>query len=264
VVPQILQKMEKIEFAHANGFPAESYACLFANMPDFQFSYVNTYGHGKFSAENSWWPLVHELIAHIEQTHIEPVIGIGHSLGAYLFFFAAQKRPELFKRIILLDPPMFPFHKRAVIALLVKLKLINKIPHPANKAKVRKNSFANVDEARKYFKGKALFKNFNEECFEQYLQFGLKPVDGAYGLTFDRAVEYQIFKSMPLWLGKMPEGVPIDYIFSGNWEVLSEGEIKTLMNRFPAIRFHQFDGGHLFPLEKPGATAQLIQNIIRS
>ena len=33
------------------------------------------------------------------------IIGIGHSLGGILTFLAAYRRPELFKGIIMLDPP---------------------------------------------------------------------------------------------------------------------------------------------------------------
>lgn len=256
--------MEIIEFAHANGFPAQSYRFLFQKLPEFQFSYVKMFGHANYSAEKSWWPLVHELIEHIEANHTKPIVGVGHSLGAYLFFFAAGIRPDLFSRIILLDPPMFPFHKRAVIAMLVKFRLLHKVPHPANKAKVRKHIFSSVDEAREYFKGKALFKNFHETCFEDYLHFGLSKVNDNYTLTFNRDVEYKIFKSMPVWLGNIPKSTPIDYIYSAKWEVLTEKEVSRLKSHFPHIRFHAFNGGHLFPFEKPDETAALLRSIILS
>ncbi|MGH8747433.1 MAG: alpha/beta fold hydrolase, partial [Burkholderiales bacterium] len=54
------------------------------------------------------WPhLVEQLIDTLEREYRgAPVLGVGHSLGGYLSFLAAVRRPELFRAIVLLDAPV--------------------------------------------------------------------------------------------------------------------------------------------------------------
>ena len=56
------------------------------------------------------WP--HLVDQWIDSIH-EPVYGVGHSLGGYLNYLAAVRRPELFRAIVLLDAPIIgPFRGR--------------------------------------------------------------------------------------------------------------------------------------------------------
>ena len=47
---------------------------------------------------------------------------------------------------------------------------------PAGRTLGRKEEFADLDSARRYFAGKTLFRSFDPECFDAYLQHGLEPV----------------------------------------------------------------------------------------
>ena len=69
----------------------------------FSVSWEEALGMDPRHPPTEGWPhLVEQLIESIR----EPVYGVGHSLGGYLNFLAAVKRPELFRAIVLLDAPI--------------------------------------------------------------------------------------------------------------------------------------------------------------
>src|SRR5574341_641269 len=65
----------------------------------------------RYPVTDRWLYLVEQLEDEIERTwRGEPVFGVGHSLGGYLTFLAAARRPELVRAIVLLDAPIIgPF-----------------------------------------------------------------------------------------------------------------------------------------------------------
>ena len=108
---------EKIFFAHANGFPAEVYTDLFKHLPQFDISYISKLAHGKFTLKNSWKDITPELIDYLEENFTEPVWAIGHSFGAVVLAFAAEQRPDLFKGLIMMDPPVLSRKIRWAMAI---------------------------------------------------------------------------------------------------------------------------------------------------
>src|SRR5947209_7531958 len=118
-----------IQFSHANGFPALSYTKILSLLEDqFEIQYIEMLGHNpKFPVSDNWQSQVHELIDALDSQnskqvnskiiHSKPVIGLGHSLGGAITFFAAIERPDLFQCIVLLDTPIFSFHRAKMVQL---------------------------------------------------------------------------------------------------------------------------------------------------
>ena len=86
----------RLHFSHANGFPAACYQKVFDHLQrDFRISTINTLGHdARYPVTEGWPHLVDELIDHLEREVDEPVLAVGHSLGGYLSYLAAVRRPE--------------------------------------------------------------------------------------------------------------------------------------------------------------------------
>ena len=108
---------ETIHFAHANSFPASVYRKFLATLGErHQVGFLDAIGHDpRYPVTDCWPHLVEETIAHIEAHSQGPVVGVGHSLGGFLMFYAALRRPELFKRIVILDSPLMgPFRSRGI------------------------------------------------------------------------------------------------------------------------------------------------------
>ena len=152
--------MANVHFSHANGFPAKTYSFLLKKIEATHIRYINRIGHGEFLLNGDLHNYSKELINSIERDYKEPIVGIGHSFGATVTFLAAVSRPDLFERIILLDPTIFSLKKRLAIRLLKKMGLLAHIG-PANKTLKRRIHFSNTDEAFTHFSKKKLFNNFN-------------------------------------------------------------------------------------------------------
>ena len=119
-----------IHFAHANGVPAQVYQKLFDALSDqFDVIYVPLIGTDqRYPVDNHWESMTQQVIDSIVQkANGRKVIGIGHSLGAVLTFKAALKRPDLFERVLMMDPPLI-LGKESVmlhIAKVLKLKAVD-------------------------------------------------------------------------------------------------------------------------------------------
>ncbi len=249
--------MTKIQFSHANGFPAKSYEYLFSQLNCCEISFIDTMGHGNYSNTQNLSHLRDELIDEVERNHQQPVIGIGHSSGAAATLLAAAKRPDLFKKIILLDPVIFSGRKRLAIWLSQKLGLWESFS-PAKRARVRRVDFSDHDEAFDYFKQKALFKNFHPKCFDSYIQHGLKPNNEEMKLIFSAQVEADIFRNVPVKipanLGKLKGAI----IYGDKSAIIGKADINWWRKNVPHLELVSFDGEHLFPFEAPEETANLL------
>ena len=163
----------QIFFAHANGFPSATYGKLFdALTPDFNVACLAQHGHDpRFPVDNNWHNLVDELIFHLQQQS-GPVLGVGHSLGGMLHLHAAIRCPHLYKGVVMLDSPVLTLTDRWVIRAAKRFGLIDRLT-PAGRTLGRREEFDDREAARAYFSGKSLFRSFDPDCFEAYLQHGL-------------------------------------------------------------------------------------------
>lgn len=254
-----------LHFAHANGFPAPSYQQLFAALPDhFRVAALHQFGHNPcFVVNQNLANLVDELLNYLQHTVRQPVYAVGHSMGALVSYMAACEAPQWFKGVILLDPPIASGLASWVFRLAKFTPLIDKIS-PAGKAAVRCQSWPLDTDVVQYFSAKALFRNFKPECIEDYVKAAVAVEHGRQVLTFDAAVEAQIFRNVPhnihRYYGRM--SVPSYLITAQHSQVC----IPAYLNHFvkhTGIEHHRLaDCGHMFPLEKPQEVAELIQQKI--
>lgn len=256
------QSLPVIQFSHANGMPAATYQPLFEALLPYPVGYVPYFGMGDYPLTGGWQPMVDELIRAIEASGNAPVVGIGHSLGGVLTLFAAQQRPELFRQLIFLDPPMFGLRKRALLALVGLLKMKGKFIPPAKKTRNRREHFPSREEALAYFKQRAFFKAFDERALHLYVQHGLRPEGEAFTLTLARHREYEIFLHTPTWLGKTTFPVPTTFIHATQLPIHDANDIAWLKRNFSKTTFIPFEGTHMFPLEQPARLAEMIKGIL--
>ncbi len=252
-----------ILFAHANGFPAKAYSHFFDCLQPHEVRYLNCLGMGKFPSSQNWKLLADELIDFIESEKLGKVTGLGHSLGGVATVFAARKRPDLFERIIILDPPFFHPSRSLFVPVLTALGQGHRIPI-AGKALRRKEHFADREEARLYFSTKRLFQPFHPKCFEDYIQFGLTENKTQPGLSLQipAKIEAAFFMNTPGIGRKTSFPFPSFLLHSESEQVLRKKDIRWLKKRMPETVFLAVAGGHMFPLERPAETAGVICAIL--
>lgn len=259
-----MQDVIPIQFSHATGFPAGSYTYFFEQLKPHPISFVPVFGMGDYKPGKSWKALLPELIADIEAKHTEPIIGIGHSFGAVLTFWAAMERPDLFKKIILIDPPFMSRKRRIFIAITSFLGISDKIVPIARNAKRRRADFPSLEEARSIWRPKFLFRTFHPQCFEDYIQHGLVPHEDGFTLRIPPALESRFFSTTPFRIGPTNLKMPSYYLFPKKGGILNEEGLPEHQKKFSNTTFIPIDpGGHMFPLEYPHETADLIKKLIQ-
>ncbi|SMQ30573.1 Pimeloyl-ACP methyl ester carboxylesterase [Pseudomonas helmanticensis] len=253
---------QPIFFAHANGFPSGTYGKLFAALaPEYRVAHLEQHAHDpRFPADDNWYNLVDELIHHLQQQD-QPVWGVGHSFGGVLHLHAALRCPELYRGVVMLDSPVLTRTDQWVIRAAKRFGFIDKLT-PAGRTLGRREEFADLDSARSYFAGKTLFRGFDPECFDAYLQHGLQQVGDKLRLRFDPATEISIYRGVPHTSpGRTRQlQVPLAVVRGHKSRVVMRHHTR-FVSRLAQGEALSMPGGHMFPLERPQDTARLLKNL---
>ncbi len=254
-----------INFVHGNGFTAGTYTKLFNLLEDkYKVIAIDKLGHNpRYPVDENWASITNELISYIEKNSGEPVIGVGHSLGSILTFIVAQRRPDLFTRIVIVDPPLFygPF---AIFLKFMKISgIVNKIGLAARTVK-RRTEWSSLEEAEAFFRQRIPFNNFDLDCLKDYVKYGTADTEKGIRLIYDTNVESNIFKTTPHNLGAFQNklAVPGMLIIGDDTYISTRYTAEGFAKRF-GMNYHKFEGGnHFFPFVYPERTAVLIKDVI--
>ena len=255
---------EKIFFAHANGFPAEVYGDLFSKLPDYDFDYIPLLAHGEYKLKNSWSDIVPEIIAFFEENYTQPVWAIGHSFGAVCLALAAEKRPELFKGVIMMDPPVLSRKIRYILAVTQWFGLSQYFMPLAKMSAKRSDQFPSKEFVSTKLRNKFLFKEFGEKSFQNYIEYGFTELEEGVTLRFKKEVETRVFALTPPFYKNITHSIPSYYMFASHGDIANTRPISEIKHLFPNTQFISFSGGHLFPFEHTEQCAREILNILNS
>jgi len=258
-----------INFAHANGFPAGSYQTLFSYLPEnMHVIALDKYGHTKQHPINhNWQAQVEELINFVEAQQIDgnKVICLGHSFGGVISFIACCQRPDLFKGLIMLDPPALSGAEALAARLVKKTKWIDKFS-PAGRAKNRRAQWPLGSDIGAAFARRKLFRQFDSRCLTDYVEHGICERNEQLELSFDAQVEANIFRNIPSNLPsyKNKLTVPATLVYGTETDVFPHHIFSRFVKLNKHIKLQTTPGGHMFPMESPENTAKLITDIINS
>jgi pimeloyl-ACP methyl ester carboxylesterase len=178
-----------------------------------------------------------------------------------LHYHAALRRPDLYRGLVMLDSPVLSRADQLVIQAAKRFGLIDRLT-PARRTLGRREAFADGPEARRYFAERALFSRFDPECLDAYVEHGLHPHEDGLRLRFEVATEISIYRSVPHTSPGRPQElqVPLALVKGAESRVVLAHHGR-MARRAPRGEFLVMPGGHMFPLEHPDATAQLIRRL---
>jgi len=219
-------------------------------------------GHGDYPPDDNWQRLTDEVIESIRSNTSRPVIGLGHSMGGVLTLMAAEKAPELFSMVIMLDSPLFNRVKSLAVKAIkhlgfadkfLSLTRINRMP----------SSWQSVEALRAYFQSKSVYSLLPEAAISDFVEHGLiKNSAGEYCVRFDREIEYAIYRTFPHHL---PDSLvitrPVVLIYGADSDVVTPGDLHHIRQRY-RMQLQQTVGGHMFPLEYPEITHTAIMEAV--
>ena len=263
--------MSQIIFSHGNSFPASTYSLIFKSLRarKFKLKAVEKYGHHpRYPVSNNWPHLVQQLIdfstATTKKTG-EKVWLVGHSLGGFLSLMAAAKKPDLTHGVVLLDSPIVGGWRSTALGVM-KTTQIMKAVSPGSVSRKRRNSWPSVEAAFEHFRHKKAFAQWDEQVLRDYVNFGTVEVNGKRVLAFDRDIETQLYNTLPdnldRLLARHPVKCPVSFVGGRSSQEMQQVGL-AMTQKITKGRIIMLDGTHLFPMEKPLATAAAIEVALR-
>lgn len=263
-----------IHFLHGNGFSVGSYRHFLAYFADdYNLIMQDAAGHGESSlgeqfvgwneTANRFSQSLHSRLPHWPKTER---IGMGHSFGGCLTALMSAQESDLFDRIILLDPAMYP-PKTIWMLRGVRVAGMNKRLPMVRQAMRRRTRWKNVANVKASLKDRGTFKGWQEACLDDYIQFSTRQDDnGECHLRCPPWMEAAIFASYPKDLWRIIRSVKVPtYIIQGESTYDFFKEAHHLAARLnPNIKVIAMKGGHCFMQEDPEAAAKQVKDILLS
>ncbi len=248
-----------IHLAHANGFPPQTYQkSLQSLLPHFHiisFLARPLWGDTLRNGSNSWSQMADDLLEGLSEIGAQKVIGIGHSLGGVLTLYAAVKQPELFSRVILIDPTVLP-PKLLWQIKFMKLFGLEARSYLIKGALRRKRTWESGEEAYQYFgKSEPCSKNWSDEIVQKAYTDSMtapSPTGGIY-LIYPPEWEARIYRTIPMDVWKYVALLqqPTVVIRGQNSNTFTADSERAFRKLNPNSKFEAVPGaGHLVPQEK--------------
>jgi pimeloyl-ACP methyl ester carboxylesterase len=229
----------------------------------YRLSWIEAIGTDpRYPVTDGWDFLIQQLLHVLEEQYRgEPVHALGHSLGGYLRFLAAVRRPELFRTIVLLDAPIIGPFRGGVLGASKRLGIVDRVT-PAGATRDRRSHWRNEAEARAHFRTRRLFRHFADGCLDDYVRHGMvRDAAGELRLRIDPRIETQIYRTIPHGMMKSlgARRVPAGFIGGADSDVVRRVRLAGMR---PKVVLRKVPGGHLFPLERPREAAQAVLQLI--
>lgn len=259
-----------IVFSHANGFPAGTYRSLFEawRSAGWRVLAPDKFGHDPaYPVRSNWSPTRDELLAFIaraapgERVHL-----VGHSLGGFVSLLAACKQPGVAASVVLIDSPLLAGWRAHGLRVFKATGLVKRVS-PGKVSQVRRWQWPSAEDAHRHFASKAIFARWEPQVLHDYIASGIEP-DPAHGgvqLAFRREVETRFYNTLPHHLSHVlashPPRCPVHFI-GGNQSAEMRQVGMAVTRRLCRDRITMIEGTHLFPMEKPAATAAAVLRAI--
>lgn len=261
-----------LHFAHANGYPPECYRAFLEPFTE-SFRVVASRMRPLWTPPpdpgqlSDWTGFADELTATLDALENRPdggVVGVGHSLGGFVSLIAAARRPDLFRSLVLIEPPFLLRWHRMALHFFRHLAP-QRFPMVARTLE-RRDHWDSVDEAFRHFRAKRVFRRIRDDVLEDYARYGTRlvpaPADdpGSHHgreLVFDKQWEARIYLSLANhepWLRRCR--VPVVALRGAVTDTLMPSVWQRWQVLAPHHHFIEVPGvGHLLPFEQPEVVA---------
>jgi pimeloyl-ACP methyl ester carboxylesterase len=244
---------------HANGFCAGVWGLVADELVrTHRVIAMDARGHGESSKPESpgayAWARFAEDVAEVGRQLVGELgssrvgLGLGHSFGGTSILAAAADAPDLFERILLVDPVILPPPD-------LRARLYpGKGNHMSERALRRPARFASRDEARARWKTRRMFRHWDPRALELYLEYGLaERPDGSVELRCPPQVEAAIFAAgvdFDLFERASRVRVPALLLWARDGD-FPRAVYEAVAARMPDARIEEIAAGHLVPMERP-------------
>jgi len=255
---------------HANGFCAGTLGLVAeALVPAYRVVGIDARGHGdssKLEGPDAYrWERFAEDLLEVAESLVDGrrdgrvAVALGHSFGGTAVLGAAARRPELFGRLVLVDPVIPP--PPALLAQFDPDRL-ERLRGMVEAAQRRRSVWPSRAEAREHFAARSLFADWRPAALDLYVDHGLREIAGGQlELKCPGAVEAAIFGQ--------GGGIDVEALASrvrapAIWLWAARGNFprelyERIAGLMPAARNVDCDCGHLIPMERPELVVEAVR-----
>jgi len=253
---------------HANGFCSALWEeVALALRPHYRVVAMDARGHGGSSKPAgddayAWHHFGDDALAvaralAAEHPDRRVALALGHSFGGTSLMLAAAQAPELFERLVMVDPVIRPQQGSAG----VDPERAARSRELAERAGRRRQVFDSRREAAQIWRDKSLFAHWTKRAFELYLAEGLvdRP-DGSVQLACPAEVEAAIFAAGPdfdPWEVAARVTTPTLLLWAERGD-FPRMAYESIAERMADARIQDVAAGHLVTMEQPALVARCV------
>lgn len=255
-----------IHLAHANGFHPMMYRDLMSTLThrfSVKAKLFRPFWSEDYQQLKSWKLLGDDLIKYFDQEGFRNVIGIGHSMGGIASVLAMAKRPDLFSKLILLEPVVIM--PRYYLSRYLPKGIRQKMIPPAKIAIKRRDRWESKQAAFESLKSKRVFRDIPDRVFWDYINYGTKVhEDGGVTLSYSKEWEAQVYMNAANpWPALKSLKIPVLVVRGAKTNVITNESWNTMRSSLKSFTFKEIeDGGHLVPFEQKSDISELILDFI--
>jgi pimeloyl-ACP methyl ester carboxylesterase len=264
-----------LHFLHANGYPPACYKPLFELLKNeyhvFGMLLRPLWDETRPEEVDDWFSFSEDLRVFLStyaygstaQETPEPVIGVGHSIGAIVTLRAALRYPRKFRALVLFDPVLF-VPQRLVEWRVQRAKDPQSLPW-LQLAQKRRRTFSDLDAVFKSYRSREVFRYISDENLRIYIEGITRKTESGYELVYSPEWESRIYftslQDFDIWNSLQNLRIPTLYIRGDETDTFLEDAAELVKQKQPHTRVEVVEKStHIFPLERPQKTVEIMHN----
>lgn len=267
-----------LHFLHANGYPPACYKPLFELLKTeyhvFGMLLRPLWDETKPHEIDDWHLFSEDLrvflsnypFAAVHQGAPEPVIGVGHSIGAIVTLRAALRYPKKFRALVLLDPVLY-VPQRLVEWRVQRAKDPSSIPW-IQAAERRRRTFSDLETVFTGYRNREVFRYLSDEHLRIYIEGITRKTENGYELVYSPEWESRIYftslQDFDIWNSLHNLRIPTLFIRGDETDTFLEDAARLVKEKQPNARIEVVEKStHIFPLERPKELFKIMQSFFK-
>jgi len=262
-----------LHFLHANGYPPNCYKPLFERLQT-QYHvfgmYLRPLWEGSKPDElKTWHPLSDDLLQFLGSKTTEPVIAVGHSIGAIVTLRAALRDPKKFRALVLIDPVLVVPRFMRMWQIVRWMGLADRLHPLIHGAKKRRRTFDDLETVFRGYRSRPVFRYMSDENLRIYIEGITRKTDDGYELVYSPDWEAQIYRTgmqdFDIWRELPDLTVPTLFIRGAETDTFFEPAARLVKRKQPKARVEALEKStHILPLERPQELFDIMQDFLKS
>jgi pimeloyl-ACP methyl ester carboxylesterase len=261
---------QPLHFLHANGYPPACYK-TFLDLLQTQYHVFGMllrplWPNSDPREIQDWKPFSEDLLQFLPQIP-EPVIGLGHSIGAVVTLRAALREPTRFRALILLDPVLLVPSRIAAWNVLRGIGLGNRVQPRIAGALKRRRTFDDLETVFRGYRARQVFKYMSDEDLRNYIAGITRRTENGYELVYSPEWESRIYLTslhdFDIWRALPELQVPTLFIRGAETDTFRDNAARLIKWKLPKARVETLERStHLLPLERPREVFEIMQEFL--